>query len=127
MALVGRNCGGLTTNGCIHDVAARALLPTVVSVGAFVRKLWSHGPREARLPTTRSQSAASPASQHQSSRVSVLGLIHGYWFSCASGGFAGKTSQRARYGCGAAVSSMVKVPVYVRGSTVGPNTQTSAK
>jgi hypothetical protein len=60
-----------------------ALLPIVVNVGELVRGWKSHGTREARFCTSRSHSSSvagglpTVASQHQSSRMSVLGKFHG--------------------------------------------------
>ena len=83
----------------VHDSAERALLPNVVFVGASVCGLKSHGEREARLPTTLSQSPATGLDcQHQFWRVSVFGWSHGSACSAASGGLAGNVRQRARNG-----------------------------
>ena len=71
----------------------RALLPAVVFVDAFGCGLKSHGEREARLPTTRSQSdGVVLCFQHRFSRVSVLGLLHG---SARAGSAAGWPGTRA--------------------------------
>jgi hypothetical protein len=104
----------------VHDSAVRALLPIVVNVGELVFTLWSQGAREARLPTTSSQSAGlDVARQHQFSRTSVLGLFHESSSSRLCSGVPGKMRQRAVNGDGGALSSIVIVPLYVRGST-GP-------
>ena len=81
-------------------------------VGALAFGLKSHGTREARLPTTTSQSSAfGLPCQHQFWRVSVLGLFHGSAASWLSGGLAGKFLQRARNGAGGALVSRLTVPV----------------
>ena len=84
----------------------------MVNVGELVFTSWSHGAREARLPTTSSQSAAlAVARQHQSSRTSVLGLFHGSAASWLCSGVPGKTRQRAVNGDGGVLSSSVIVPL----------------
>src|SRR5215210_6764466 len=102
------NCGGLGSKSCVHDVADFALLPRVVSVGVFRLWSWSHGPREARLPTTRSHPVA--ARQHHISRVSVSGKFHGNPCTVYSSGLAGKAFQRARYAGGGGEASPFSVP-----------------
>src|SRR3954468_5749671 len=99
-------CGEVGTVSFVHEVAARLLLPLVVNVDVFAWTSKSHGARDARLPTTRSQPVA--ARQHHVCRVSVLGLFHGYMSISDSGGFAGNAFQRARYGGGAGESSIVR-------------------
>ena len=70
------NC---TVGGFTHASAVRALLPAVVNVGVPVRTLKSHGAREAGFCTSRWQPGIDTGgcptldSQHQSSRLSVLG------------------------------------------------------
>jgi hypothetical protein len=70
-------------SGLVHASAACALFPDVVNVGAPVRALTSHGKREARFCTSRWHSGSATGgvptvdSQHQTSRVSVLGLFQG--------------------------------------------------
>jgi hypothetical protein len=72
------------------------LLPAVVLVEAFACGLKSHGEREARLPTTVSQSdGVVLCFQHMFTRASVLGLFHGSAGSALSGGLAGLARQRA--------------------------------
>ena len=74
--------------------------------------------------------AFAVAFQHQSSRVSVLGLFHGSLASGLWSGLPGKIRQRAVNGGGGVVVSSVTVPVYVRGSTGGTpsrNSQTCTK
>src|SRR5215475_6278241 len=94
-----------------HDSASRTLLPAVVFVGAFAFGLKSHGEREARLPTTVSQSdGVVLCFQHISTRVSVLGLFQGSLGSVFSGGLAGLACQRAVYGAGGALASRPMVP-----------------
>ena len=79
-----------------QDSAERALLPAVVFVEALACGLKSHGEREARLPTTMSQSdGVVLCFQHMFARVSVLGLFHGSTGSGFSGGLAGFARQRA--------------------------------
>ena len=122
------NCGALGTRSFAHEVADFVLLPLVVKVGAFACTSKSHGAREARFPVTMSHPGA--AVQQKTWRVSVLGLLHGKKSSVASGGLAGNARQRARYGAGGGVSSYVRCPVYVLGSTHGPSpakSQTSTK
>lgn len=69
-------------SGLNHASALAALLPDVVNVGAWVRPLTSHGIREARFWTSRSQGsppgpvtgrggAPTVDSQHHSSRMSL--------------------------------------------------------
>ncbi len=101
-------------------------------VETFSLASWSHGEREARLPTISSQSAgeAELGFQHHSSRTSVSGTFHGSLASAPPSGVLGKAFQRAVYGAGAGLSSSVTVPVYPRGSTGGAplrNSHTSTK
>ena len=96
MALTGRNWLGPGWPPSSQDSAERALLPAVVLVEALVCGLKSHGEREARLPTTVSQSdAVVLCFQHMLTRASVLGLFHGSAGSGFSGGLAGLARQRA--------------------------------
>ena len=78
MALTGWNWLGPGWPPSCQDSAARALLPAVVFVEALACGLKSHGEREARLPTTVSQSDGVVLcfQHHFYARVGV-GLSHG--------------------------------------------------
>src|SRR5688572_10318946 len=109
------NC---TVGGFAHASADCALLPIVVKVGVFVCGLKSQGTREALFFTSSSQPATgvplTDESQHQTSRMSVLGMSHGWPRTAASSGLAGKTFHFGGYGIPGEAASLKTIwPVYV--------------
>ena len=89
----GMKPNGPGASGLVHDSAVRALLPSVVRVEPVPTRV-SHGAREARLPSTRSQGGVAPscASQQPTMRLSVSepssgGLASKYFQAGFGGGF----------------------------------------